>query len=53
MTNQKDNTDDKVSYLRLPDLESGWAGANNHPGVPSHHAAAQTIIEYLRGLLHD
>ena len=50
---KKDNTDDKVSYLRLPDLESGWAGANNHPGTPSHHAAAQTIIEYLRGLLHD
>ena len=50
---KKDNMDDKVSYLRLPDLESGWAGANNHPGAPSHHAAAQTIIEYLRGLLHD
>ena len=45
---KKDFGDENVSYLQLPDLKDEWTGANNHPGIPSHSAAAQTITEYLR-----
>lgn len=48
---KRDMNDEKVSYLRLPDLREEWKGANNHPGILSHEAAADTIIAYLRTIL--
>lgn len=46
-----DYNDENAAYLQLPDLKTEWMGANNHPGVPSHGAAADVITEYLRGIL--
>ncbi len=46
-----DKGDENVSYLQLPDLKLEWTGANSHPGVPSHQAAADVITEYLREIL--
>lgn len=48
---KKDYNDENVAYLQLPDLKTEWMGANNHPGVPSHRAAADVITEYLREIL--
>lgn len=46
-----DYNDEKVSYLQLPDLKIEWTGANSHPGVLSHQAAADVIVKYLREIL--
>ena len=46
-----DYNDENAAYLQLPDLKTEWMGANNHPGVPSHGAAADVITEYLREIL--
>lgn len=48
---KKDMNDEKVSYLQLPDLKEEWKGANNHPGVLAHKAAADTITAYLKEIL--
>lgn len=46
-----EHCDDKVSYLQLPDLKTEWMGANSHPGVMSHQAAADVLTDYLREIL--
>lgn len=43
--------DEKVGIQLLPDLKEEWEGANNHPGIPSHTAAAQTLTERLKEIL--
>ena len=48
---KKDYNDENVAYLQLPDLKTEWMGANNHPGVPSHRAAADVLTDYLKGIL--
>ena len=45
---QSESGDTQVSYLSLPDMQAGWQGANDHPGLPSHEAAAETIIAEMR-----
>lgn len=47
---KKDTGDAKVELLPLPDLTDEGTGANGHPGVGSHKAAADTIIARIKAL---
>lgn len=48
---RNDMHDDNVSFTLLPDLKDEWVGANNHPNVLSHTAAANTLTESLNAVL--
>ena len=43
--------DYNVSFTLLPDLKDEWIGANNHPNVLSHTAAANTLTESINAIL--
>lgn len=42
------SADERVDYLRLPDTTEDGFGANWHPGVKSHQAAGDTIVDFLK-----
>lgn len=46
-----DTSDYNVSFTLLPDLKDEWIGANNHPNVLSHTAAANTLTESINAIL--
>lgn len=46
-----DDRDELVSLVMLPGLRPEWIGANEHPGVLSHRAAADVLAEKLRSVL--
>lgn len=48
---REDSGDRAVEFLQLPSLQEGWYGANDHPGVLSHQAAADVIGGRLLELL--
>ncbi|MCG7386722.1 SGNH/GDSL hydrolase family protein [Paenibacillus sp. ACRRY] len=43
--------DRMVSILQLPDTTEETIGARTHPGELSHRRAAETLAEYLQGIL--
>lgn len=43
--------DRRVSVLQLPDTTEETIGARTHPGELSHRRAAETLTEYLQGIL--
>lgn len=43
--------DRRVSVLQLPDTTEETIGARTHPGELSHRRAAETLTEYLQGML--
>ncbi|PYY29117.1 SGNH/GDSL hydrolase family protein [Paenibacillus illinoisensis] len=43
--------DRRVSVLQLPDTTEQTIGARTHPGELSHRRAAETLTEYLQGIL--
>ncbi|MNP51609.1 hypothetical protein D3C76_1459470 [compost metagenome] len=43
--------DRRVSVLQLPDTTEETIGARTHPGELSHRRAAETLSEYLQGIL--
>ena len=42
--------DNKAEFLALPNEPLSGIGARNHPGLPMHETAAQTLIEKIRSL---
>lgn len=47
----KQTGDRRVSVLQLPDTTEETIGARTHPGELSHRRAAETLTEYLQGIL--
>lgn len=47
----RENRDEKTGFALLPDLREEWMGANNHPGAPSHKAAAEALEEIISAIL--
>mgnify|MGYP004634210339 CR=1 FL=1 len=49
-SNQKNKCekDEKASFLALPYLQKGWLGSNNHPGIISHRAAKECLVDKIR-----
>lgn len=47
-----EHKDSRVSVQLLPDIKDEWIGANNHPGIEAHTAAAKTLIERLTEILN-
>ncbi len=39
--------DERVNYLRLPEVTAKTMGSRNHPGAECHLEAAKTLINYL------
>ena len=52
-TYQKETDDDKVSYLRLPEVREGAYGSRQHPGVLCHKEAAKVLAGYIKGKVYD
>ncbi len=48
---REERGDRAVEFLQLPPLRDGWYGANDHPGVLSHQAAADVLGGRLLELL--
>lgn len=47
-----DNTgDENVEFQLLPDLKPEWIGANNHPGIASHTAAADVLVNKIKSII--
>lgn len=45
---KKCEKDEKASFLALPYLQKGWLGSNNHPGIISHRAAKECLVDKIR-----
>lgn len=50
-TFRRENRDNKVFFLQLPNTTEETIGCRFHPGVKSHERAAKVLTEYLASLL--
>lgn len=50
---QEESGDMRTDYQRLPDLQPGWIGARQHPGVKSHEAASDVLLSRIKELLKE
>lgn len=49
---REETGDQKVRFQALPDTKPEWIGARMHPGVLSHHATAQVLIQTIQELTY-
>lgn len=49
---RKETGDQRVRFQALPETKPEWVGARMHPGVLSHHATAQVLVQTIRELTH-
>ena len=47
---REETGDLSAEFISLPAVKDEWMGSNNHPGKPSHQAAAQVLIQKISDL---